>query len=146
MKSKLLYLFLPVIVLASSCVGNKATPTPVNYPAGTFSGQFSLIRTNAQTGVHDTSKATIQLTMNSNYSYTVTGDTATVHAGSHGTYAINATYVDFTDVTYPKTGIPPKTHLNGDYEYYYDGSSVLQMLAASPLDTIVLQYDLKKTN
>ncbi len=146
MKSKLLYLFLSVIVLASSCVGNKATPTPVNYPSGTFTGQFRLIRTNLNTGVHDTSLANIQLTMNLTTGFAVTGDTSTVHAGSHGGYVINATYIDFQDVTYPKTGTPTKTHLSGDYEYYYDGSSILQMLAASPLDTVVLQYDMKKTN
>src|SRR5271154_3272425 len=117
MKSKLLYLLLSVTVLASSCVGNKASsPTPTNYPSGTFTGQFRLIRTNLNTGVHDTSLANIQLTMNLTTGFAVTGDTSTVHAGSHGGYAINATYIDFVDATYPKTGTPTKTHLNGDYE------------------------------
>lgn len=147
MKSKLLSLLLSVTILASGCFGNKtSSPTPTTYPSGTFAGQFSLIHTNTKTGVHDTSKANIILTMNTSTGFAVTGDTSTVQAGSHGPYAINATYVDFQDATYPKTGTPIKTHLNGDYEYYYDGSSVLQLLAASPLDTVVLQYDLKKTN
>ncbi|TWI95928.1 hypothetical protein JN11_04203 [Mucilaginibacter frigoritolerans] len=148
MKSKLLYsLFtVTILALASGCISNKNTPTPTNYPTGTFTGQFRLIRNNLTTGVHDTSSANIQLVLNATTGYSVTGDTSTLQAGSHGAYAINSNYIDFQDATYPKTGTPTKTHLNGIYQYYYDGSSVFQMLTASPLDTLVLEYDLKKTN
>jgi hypothetical protein len=146
MKSKLLYSLFAVIILASGCIGNKNTPTPTNYPSGTFTGQFRLIRTNITTGVHDTSAANIQLSLNTSTGFQVTGDTSVLHAGSHGAYAINSSYIEFQDATYPKTGTPKKTHLNGIYQYYYDGSSVFQMLTASSLDTLVLEYDLKKTN
>lgn len=146
MKSKLLYSLFSIALLASGCIGSKNTPTPTNYPSGTFTGQFRLIRNNLNTGKHDTSTANIQLTMNTTTGYQVTGDTSTLHAGSHGAYAINSNYVQFQDVTLPKTGTPAKTHLNGNYQYYYDGSSVFQMLTASSLDTVVLEYDLKKSN
>jgi hypothetical protein len=146
MKSKLLYSLFAITILASGCMGGKNNPTPVNYPSGTFTGQFRLIHTNLLTGKHDTSAANIQLTMSTATGYQVTGDTSTLHAGSKGAYAINAGYIDFQDATLPKTGTPKKTHLNGTYEYYYDGSSVFQMIPASSTDTLALQYDLKKTN
>ncbi|HVV54193.1 MAG TPA: hypothetical protein VHC47_02645 [Mucilaginibacter sp.] len=79
----------------------------------------------------------------SDFTYAVTGDTSTVHAGSHGVWGIAGTSIAFTDVTFPKSGTTTKTHLNGYYTYYYDGT-VFQIVATS-LDTLALQYDLKRT-
>jgi len=78
--------------------------------------------------------------------FKVTGDTSTVHAGSYGDYGVNSIYntVTFIDKTYPKTGIPTKAHLDGTYQYYYDGT-VLQLLGNSALDTVSFQYNLTKT-
>jgi len=146
MKSKLLYSLFSIAILASGCLGSKNTPTPNNYPSGTFTGQFRLIHTNSSTGKHDTSSANIQLTLSTATGYKVTGDTLTLHAGSYGAYAINTNYISFQDITMPKIGTPKKTHLNGAYQYYYDGSSVFQMIPASSSDTLALQYDLKKVN
>jgi hypothetical protein len=110
---------------------------------GTFTGQFRLLHRSTDKVPFDTTSTNIVLTMTSPaYTFTVTGDTSTVHAGSYGTYALNSQEILFTDKTYPKTGIPTKTHLNGLYLYYYDGST-FQMLAYSS-DTLSLEYDLKK--
>jgi hypothetical protein len=145
MKSKLLCLLLLIVVLASGCYSDKSSaPTPVVL-AGTFTGQFRLVHTAYKTGVRDTLSTNIQLTMNNSMDFAVTGDTSTIHAGSHGVYATSGNYIQFTDITYPKTSIPVKAHLAGIYAYYYDGS-IFQMVANSPFDTLSYQYDLKKVN
>jgi len=143
MKHKLLYFLLSLMILGTACV-KSVPPTPVQIPAGTFTGQFRLLyRKTGATAIDTTQLATINISLNDlTKAYAVTGDTS-VHAGSFGTYAIAPPYILFTDKTYPTTGTPTKTHLNGTYEYYYDGST-LQMLAGS--DTTNFQYDLKKTN
>lgn len=144
MKLNLLPVCLLAILILSSCVGNKsAAPVPV--PAGNFTGEFRRVHI-SKTGVHDTLKANIQLSLDLTTGFAVTGDTLTVHAGSHGGYAISANYIQFNDITYPKTGTPSKIHLNGAYEYYYDGSSVFQMVTSTLPDTLSFQYDLKKAN
>jgi hypothetical protein len=143
MKSKLFY-FLPLIIaFASGCLSNKNT-TPVPLPSGTFTGQFRRIHISQKTGVRDTQLASLQLVLNTATGFKVTGDTATVHAGSYGGYAIAQGYIQFNDLTYPASGTPTKTHLEGTYLYYYDGS-VFQMLYTTTPDTVSLQYDLKKT-
>jgi hypothetical protein len=110
---------------------------------GTFTGQFRLLHRHTNTVSFDTTKCNITVTINSSgNTYTVTGDTTTVHAGSHGTYAVSSPFINFVDATYPKAGVPTKTHLNGVYQYYYDGTT-FQMLAYS-IDTLSLQYDLKR--
>ena len=79
--------------------------------------------------------------------FAVTGDTTTLHAGSHGGFIVNNSFtsIDFIDLTYPKTGMPTKTHLNGVYNYAYDGTNLL-MTAYGALDTLSLIYTLKKTS
>jgi hypothetical protein len=143
MKHKLLYLLLILMVLGTSCL-KKATVVPVAEPSGVFSGQFRLLERKSGASAIDTlEKATISISLNGGTkAYTVTGDTS-VHAGSFGTYTISSPYILFTDKTYPTTGTPTKTHLNGTYQYYYDGTT-FQMLAGN--DTLNLQYDLKKTS
>lgn len=145
MKFKLLYLFLLIIVLASGCLSNKSSaPVPANIPQGTFTGQFRRIHTNLKTGLRDTALANLQLVLNTTNGFKVTGDTSTLHAGSYGQCVLNQSYIQFYDVTYPATGTPAKAHLNGVYQYYYDGT-VFQMLN-NPADTLSLQYDMKKTS
>jgi hypothetical protein len=146
MKKKLTYV-LPVLILAvvftSGCFKNaESNPTPA--PSGTFTGQFRLLHRKPGTTVIDTVKANIQLVIETGVGYKVLGDTLTIHAGSKGHYAINSNTIGFQDDTFPATGKPTKTHLSGYYQYYYDGTSVLQMVANSA-DTLSLQYDLKKT-
>ncbi|HVS92504.1 MAG TPA: hypothetical protein VHE59_10745 [Mucilaginibacter sp.] len=145
MKNRILYL-LPFALLLGGCFksANDTPPTPI--PNGTFTGTFRLLHRPNTSVVFDTLKANITLTMNSsNFTYAVTGDTATVHAGSKGVWGLSGNYAIFTDQTFPKTGVPTKTHLNGGYVYYYDGS-IFQMIAEGAADTLSLQYDLKKSS
>jgi len=145
MKHRLLYLFPILLVLLSSCFNNKtaAPASTTTVPSGTFTGQFRLLRFSKKTGAYDTLSANIMLTMETSTGYKVTGDTSTIQAGSYGDYGISTlnSNIVFQDKTYPT---PTKTHLNGQYQYQYDGTT-LQMVANSALDTLSLQYNLTKT-
>ena len=141
MKYKLFYVLLFLTLLATGCGKDLNTIPTISAPDGNYSGQFRLIH--KKSGKADTLKANITLTLkNSDGTFSVTGDTLTVHAGSHGTYGLNSSYFNFLDKTNPTTGTPVKVHLNGPYLYAYDGS-VLQMLFFNS-DTLSYQYDLKK--
>jgi hypothetical protein len=145
MKKNLLYTLLIFLALASGCAKETVdSSTTVPVPSGTFTGQFRLLHRSTDKVPFDTTSANIVLTLTTPaYTYTVTGDTSTLHAGSYGGYSLNSTEILFTDKTYPTSGVPKKTHLNGLYLYYYDGST-FQMLAYSS-DTLSLEYDLKKS-
>jgi hypothetical protein len=145
MKLRLFY-FLPLLlVFCTGCLKSATTtPAPI-VPSGTFTGEFRYLHRKTDKVPFDTLKATITVKLlTTNFTYTVTGDTANVHAGSYGTFGLNSPYMTFTDKTYPIAGTPTKQHLNGSYLYYYDGTT-FQMLAYS-LDTLAVQYDLKKTS
>src|SRR5579872_5810133 len=147
MKYRLLLLVAAAALLMVGCfktTSDLANSSNVTAISGTFTGQFRLLHRSTDKVPFDTTSCNITLTINpTGNTYTVTGDTTTVHAGSHGTYAVSSPYIDFSDVTYPKSGIPNKTHLNGIYQFYYDGTN-FQMLAYS-IDTLSLQYLLKKS-
>lgn len=143
MKNNLLYVTVILAVLITGCSTSGVKPTPAL--SGSFSGQFRILHRHTDAVPFDTLKANITLNLNPAAStFAVTGDTSTVIAGSNGTYelATNGNYILFIDNTLPKTGISSKVHLNGEYIYSYDGTN-LQMLAYS-LDTLSVQYDLKK--
>jgi hypothetical protein len=146
MKLRLLYLLPLLAALATGCLngGNKNNNTVTPTPDGTYTGQFRLLH--IHTNSTDTVKTNITLTLsNSAGTYKVTGDTATVHAGSYGNYAGNTAtgLISFEDKTYSSSAPFTKTHLNGTYNYAYDGTT-FQMKAFGALDTLELQYDLKK--
>jgi hypothetical protein len=134
--------FLPfVLTLATGCFNNQgATPTPE--PSGTYSGEFRHISKKANK--LDTLKCNIKLVLEPGIGFHVLGDTTKVHAGSKGNYGINGDFAAFVDATYPKTGKPAKSHLNGEYGIVYDGS--IFQLARTEGDTVSFQYELKKTN
>jgi hypothetical protein len=137
-------ILLAIALLGSGCLKSSTTSTPIPQPSGTFVGTFRALHKKTSNVGYDTTKATIQLVFSGN-TYTVTGDTVTLHAGSFGTYQVDGVFAGFNDKTYPTTGTPAKYHLNGVYQYYYDGN-VFQALRNS-LDTLSLQYDLyRKTN
>nr|WP_294943741.1 hypothetical protein [uncultured Mucilaginibacter sp.] len=146
MKKGLTYL-LPVtaivILMGIGCTANK-TAEPAPTPVGTFNGQFRRLHRAKGAAKIDTTKANIQLVLEQGGAYKVLGDTATLHAGSKGTYAANAGVMAFQDATFSALSTS-KIHLFGYYAYYYDGSSVLQMVLNSA-DTLSLQYDLKRVN
>jgi len=124
---------------------NESTPTPFNVPNGNYSGRFWALHKNTTTGHYDTTKkANLLLYISTASGYKVTGDTATAHAGSFGDFAMDPNYIQFVDKTLTNTGVVAnKVHLNGVYQYYYDGSNVFQLQQAYS-DTLVYQYDLRK--
>lgn len=150
MKFKFTYLLLALIAVAfiSGCLGGgaKNNPTPV-IPDGSYTGEFRILHVHAANNI-DTNKTNIVVNIApvSSSTYTVTGDTSTLHAGSKGTYTFYPGYstVVFVDKTYSSTAPVTKSHLTGSYTYYFDGTK-FQMTAHSALDTLVLQYDLVKS-
>lgn len=136
-----LFPFCFVALLFTSCLkGESAADVAASFPVGTFTGQFRAIH-KSTTGI-DTQKANITLTLSTQTGFKITGDTATLHAGSHGGYLFNTTYGFFSDSTYSATSTSTKVHLNGTYLYSYNGT-VFQMLQVSG-DTLSYQYDLTK--
>jgi hypothetical protein len=141
MKQKLLYLLPLLLAVGTGCL--KSDYKPYVFPSGTFSGTFGYLHRANDKLLFDTLKASVTLTLqNSNSTFTVTGDTTTLQAGSFGTYAIGANIIQFTDKTYSTTGINAKKHLNGIYAYIYDGSRFNLLYNIS--DTISMQYQLIK--
>jgi hypothetical protein len=146
MKHKLLYLFLLLAILASGCLKNSnSNNVPPPIPSGTFTGQFKLYHRHTDAVPYDSVMAniTVKLTTPA-YTFTVTGDTSTIHAGSYGTFGISVPYIIFNDNTYSATAPKTKTHLSGYYLYNYDGTNLL--MYASSSDTLILGYSLKKTS
>jgi hypothetical protein len=143
------------ILIAAACLllyGCSKTPSVapnVPFPSsGTFSGQFSLYHINAANGeVIRTDTCTLNLILSSGSAYKITGDTATLHAGSYGIYQVNQAEsdIEFNDRTFPTSGTPAKVHLSGYYEYQYVGSS-LKILSYGPADTLEYFYNLTQTN
>ncbi|RYD71535.1 MAG: hypothetical protein EOP53_23525, partial [Sphingobacteriales bacterium] len=111
-------------ILATGCLKESKDNTPIPVPQGKFSGKFIVIKKKAIGTGFDTTKTPLKLTMKADSGYTVHGDSLGNHATSNGTYAYNYYYIQFSDKTLPDTS--SKRHLNGTYQYFYDGS-VLQI-------------------
>jgi len=137
MKKLFIYPFLLVLLVATACV--KTTQNQVPLPSGTFTGPFTRIHLNSVTGKLDTAKANIILTMSASTGYKVTGDTSKVQAGSYGSYIADGTYIQFIDQSATATATA-KTHLNGIYQYQYNGST-LNIYGST--DTVGFTYTLK---
>jgi hypothetical protein len=130
------------------CGHQKINPAPI--PDGTYSGEFRRLHIHPDNRtIVDTEKTNLVVHFDpvSVGTYTVTGDTSTIHAGSKGNFQVDAnnSALFFIDKTYPATGTPSKTHLNGGYLYNYDGTSLKMAAPFTAADTIALQYDLKRT-
>jgi hypothetical protein len=145
MKIKLTYLmpFL-AILLVTACTKSDYNAPTVTLPTGTFIGQFMRIRRNPTTTKLDTVKANLNLSLSQTTGFQITGDTSTLHAGSKGSYAANAYYMQFIDQTYVATQPFTKYHLSGVYNYTYDGSNLKVFISYA--DTLSLQYAFKKSN
>jgi hypothetical protein len=127
-------------IMVTGCLSDKSDNTPLPSPSGKFDGQFRMLRKKTTGSGYDTvKKETIRLTIKPDSGYKVTGDTI-LHAGSHGSYEYNYYYIGFDDVT----STSAKSHLDGVYQYYYDGT--IFQIARNYADTLKLQYDLKKAN
>jgi hypothetical protein len=137
------FLFFLLLPLAACIKENNTVPT-VTLPTGTFSGVFMRIRLEPGTVKYDTVTANLQLALSQASGFAVTGDTSTVHAGSYGGYAANAFYIQFVDKTYNPNVPSVKYHLEGIYNYAYNGSNLL--IYVNYADTLSLQYHFTKTN
>jgi hypothetical protein len=153
MKLKLFFVLSLIALFAGGCVSNKnSLPAPA-VPSGTFGGQFRRVHTSSKSGLRDTLKANVLLVLNNTSGFTLTPQTTpSVVVAGHGGYVIESNYILFNDVAYQtavssgnSTGTTDKVHLTGTYQYYYDGN-VFQMVNNSFLDTLSLQFDLKKQN
>ena len=133
-----------IILFASACTKINDNQPAVVLPTGTFSGQFLKIHLNPVTSKYDTSIAALQLTLSQSTGFTVTGDTTTLHAGSYGSYAANAYYIQFVDQTYNAAKPGSKYHLQGVYNYLYNGTQLVMYVNYS--DTLSLQYNFAKSN
>ena len=143
MKHKLLYLFPILAALVTGCAKTAQVSPPPPAPSGTFSGQFKRYHRHVDTAPFDSVSANITVKFTTPaFTYAVTGDTATLHAGSFGTFGIAAPYIVFNDNIF--TSSPTKAHLSGYYLYNYDGTTLL--MTASSADTLVVGYNLKKTS
>jgi hypothetical protein len=141
MKQKLLYLLPFLLLVGGGCL--KSDYKPPVLPSGTFSGTFGYLHRANDRIKFDTLLASVTLTLqSSNLTFTVTGDTTTLQAGSFGTYALDTSIIDFFDKTYSATSVNAKKHLNGIYAYAYDGSRLNLLYNIS--DTISMQYELVK--
>ncbi|HEY9195883.1 MAG TPA: hypothetical protein VIM77_06445 [Mucilaginibacter sp.] len=143
MKRNLLYL-LPFLIMLGMACSKKADTVIVQAPVGTFTGQFRFYTKNS-TGGYDSVKNSILLKMTADYHFKVTADTALYHAGSHGTFAFDGTYILFNDSTYTPSKPRTKNHLAGVFQYIYDGTNFKMIRATSGTtpDTIG-RYDLVK--
>ena len=144
MKHSILYLVLSLLIISTGCMKTASTPAPPPIPSGTFTGQFKLYHRHTDKVPYDSLKANITVTFKTpDYTFAVTGDTTTLHAGSYGTYGVSVPYMIFNDKTYNPNSYT-KTHLSGAYLYNYDGTTLI--LQATSADTLILGYVLKKTS
>lgn len=141
MKNNLYLLFAALLIAAAGC--KKDTQETVALPEGKFAGVFTRLHYTVKTGKVDTVRANIVLTLSTATGYTVTGDTATVHAGSHGSYVVDGYHIQFVDQTLaPNTPLyPGKTHLAGILNYAYSTS---QLNIAADNDTLFVSYILQR--
>jgi hypothetical protein len=144
MKHKLLYLFFLLGIVVAGCIKSSPKTQPAPVPSGTFTGQYELFHRHTYKDPWDTVKTDLTIKFSSvDNTYNVTGATTTIHADSHGTFTILSPYIGFTDQTYSSTDTSKVAHLQGYYNYGYDGTNLT--IYASSADTLLLGYTLKKT-
>jgi hypothetical protein len=146
MKSTIFFTLAIATALLSSCSTNNNVLPTAPAPYGTFTGQFKLYHINPATNTARIDSAYIDLSLETATGFKVTGDTLKLHAGSYGNYLGNAgsMQIEFADKTAPTSGTPTKVHLNGIYQYSYNGN-ILQLLAYGPQDTLQYYYKFTRT-
>jgi endonuclease IV len=141
---------LPVLLVIGGCVKSMQDPdtefSNKGYPIGTFVGQFTRIHKSHATYKYDTLRANLKLVLSTNTGYAITGDTATVHAGSYGSFSEDFVNMIFDDLTYPTGTLSNKTHLSGFYTYEYYGDTLKIKPGGAQSDTLKFLYTLKKIN
>lgn len=145
MKRNLFYL-LPLLLILGEACSPKSDNIPILTPSGSFKGKFRMLTKNNSTGAVDSTvkDTALILKLTSPYHFAVTGDTATIHAGSKGNFGYDGNFMSFLDSTY-KAGPQAKRHLVGVYQYFYNGT-LLQLLRTNSTQDTVLRYDFNKTS
>jgi len=143
MNIKFNYLVSFLAILIAGCSKVNDQQSTVVLPTGTFTGQFLRITANPTKGYDTTARANLQLSLSSSAGFKITGDTS-LHAGSFGSYAVNSFYMQFNDQSINTVSKPIKYHLNGVYNYEYNGTQLDIYVNYS--DTLSYQYILNKTN
>lgn len=144
MKHTLLYLSFLLVIVATGCLKSTSKQQPVPTPSGTFSGQYQRFHRHIGIGPWDTVKTDLSVKFSTtDNTYAVTGATPTIHANSHGTFAMSSPYIGFSDQTYSASDTSKAAHLQGYYLYSYDGTNLT--IYATIADTLVTGYSLKKS-
>lgn len=138
-----IYLLLVLVAAAAGCTKIHDNQPAVPLPVGEFTGKFLHIHKNITTSKLDTITVNLNLSLSATTGFAITGDT-TLHAGSHGAYGVNNYYIQFIDETYSPSKPFTKYHLQGVYNYLYDGTKL--NINVSYADTLSLQYMFKKNN
>jgi len=146
MKRTIFYLSILVGAFLSSCSTKNNVLPLAPAPSGTFTGQFTLYHINTVTNTARGDSTMLNLSLETATGFKITGDTTTLHAGSYGSYVGNSgtSQLVFEDKTLPPTGTPAKVHLNGLYDYRYNGTT-LELRTYGPLDTLEYYYKFTRT-
>jgi len=144
MKRYLLYFLGALLTFATACVKTVPYVPPATPTTGTYIGTFKHLYRATNTVPFDTiAKASVTMSLDATAgTFKVTADTTKILAGSYGTYTFDSGYMVFSDATYPKTGVPTKTHLSGYYAYAVSGTQF--NLVGAVADTAGYVYQLVK--
>jgi|GEM_PF-3822114 len=144
---RILFLLPFLIMLMSSCLKhNDVETTPLPDLTGNWSGYFYKLRINtAKNGMDTANKVALNFSLNKVTGYTITGDTATVHGASFGSFQYDYSTFLFGDKSYNASLPQTKVHLDGYYDYLYTSAqNRLQMSYEFTNDTLVYYYDFRK--
>ena len=145
MKHTLLYFSFFLVVVTTGCLKTSQKDQPVPTISGTFNGQYVRYHRHITIGGWDTVKTDLTVKFSStDNTYAVTGATTSIHADSHGTFAINYPFIGFTDQTYSSSDTSKVGHMVGYYNYGYDGTNLTIYVTSG--DTLLVGYSLKKAN
>lgn len=142
MKRLLIFLMPFVIMLGAGCLKHSDETNNFAIPEGNFAGTFMRIHYSVTTSKYDTLQANLNLSMDINTGYKVTGDTSTVHAGSFGNFSLDPYYIQFADNTLSSNSTSTKSHLAGTYQYLYDGQNFQMKVVVA--DTLGYFYNFQK--
>lgn len=149
MKFKIIFLFvLCTAMLLNACIKNTPSSPQAGQdftPYGNYAGNFQLIHLNPKNNKLDTSYASVTLSLNTDLTFVVGGDTTKIQAPSKGTFSADYSQklIIFRDATVTKA-TPPNTakkHLNGTFGYSYISPNLNITLAT---DTLLYNYSLVK--